>query len=153
MNENNTDTDTAAPPSVYLHTRDVFFLMKDAARMEEQPDGSKLLIWSGHLTKLITGPPLNLPIPYYTEIRSALMAMGCATQIKRGGGTAISRWVLHKYPTVEEFKRWDNSRNSKRRVSKVALLEQRVNDMNTRMEGLEDAFQAFIEAVHDGEKA
>lgn len=135
-----------APASIFQHTLDVYDLMDEAATECPTPEGPRR-VWEGHMTKLVTGQPLNLPIPYYTDITRVLRETRSAYQIKRGGGSAPSRWVLLQRPTLEVFTAWETSSGSRRRTSKVALLEQRIDDLVGRIGALEDAFQEFVDAV------
>jgi hypothetical protein len=145
------DSTAGAPPSVFLHAVEVYRRMQSEATTERLPEGGEGLVWSGHLTKLITGPPLNLPIPYYTVITQAFKGMDCARQLKRGGGTAPSRWALIKPPSQMEYEKWESSRATPRRTSKTSMLEQRVVDLSDRVDAMEDAFQTLLEALQDKE--
>jgi hypothetical protein len=77
--------------------------------------------------------------------------MGCAKQIKRGGGTAQSRWVLLREPTLEYFQEWERTKTvlDARRVSQGALHGQQINDLGQRITALEEAYQQLLEALAD----
>lgn len=128
----------------------VYEQMSKGARAELY-EGERVLIYEGYLTKLITGAPLKLPIPYYTDIMKVLQGMGCVRQIKRGGGTAMSQWALYKRPDEDNYKLYLSSKTPDRRTSKTALVEQRVNDLAERVSTLEDAFQEWLEAQNTPE--
>lgn len=141
--------EAGAPPSIFLHTQAVYQRMMQQAQREQIDDTQIGMVYSGHMTKLIMGPPLNLPIPYYTQITRALTGMGCAQQLKRGGGSSPSRWALFQEPTLEVFQRWTaatESDNAKAR-SKTAQNEQMIRDLEARVSSLETAFEEFIAAM------
>jgi hypothetical protein len=125
--------------------------MVSQAKVRPVDDTKQALVYTGHLTKLIMGPPLNLPMPYYTPITKALQGMGCAQQIKRGGGSAPSRWVLYEAPTRELYTKWEKvqseSLTAQAVTSKTALVEQQVRDLTSRVEALEASYTELITAI------
>jgi hypothetical protein len=140
--------DTGAPPSIFLHTQKVYELMEQKAETRPVDDQHTELVYTGYLTKDVMGAPLNLPIPYYTKITRALVGMGCAQQIKRGGGSAPSHWALYRPPTLEAYETWERSElNPAKPTSKSAQLEQSVRDLQGRVDALEEAFQELLQAV------
>lgn len=146
--------ETGAPPSIFLHVQTVYAKMMAKAVRERIDDTQTGMVYSGHLTKLITGPPINLPIPYYTQIRGALIGMGCAQQLKRGGGSSPSRWALFEEPTLERFERWKTASelSSDKPTSKTSQNERMIRDLHARVESLEEAFQELISSLQEGEE-
>lgn len=146
--------ETGAPPSIFLHVQTVYAKMMSKARHERIDDEKTGMVYSGHLTKLITGPPINLPIPYYTQIRGALIGMGCAQQLKRGGGSSPSRWALFEEPTLERFKKWQKASelSSEKPTSKTSQNERMIRDLSTRLESVEEALQDLIASLQEGEE-
>jgi len=69
--------------------------------MQDTREG-KLLIYEGFLTTLVTRQ-LNLSVPYYTSVTNVLKRMGCVRQLRRGGGSAPSQWLLIKEPQEKDF--------------------------------------------------
>jgi hypothetical protein len=68
-----------------------------------RPDSDETgLVYEGFLTRLITDG-LHLSNPYYTKLTQRLKAMDCIRQLKRGGSTAKSKWLLVQSPTFEHF--------------------------------------------------
>ena len=100
---------------------------------EASDEGDEGLVYEGHLTKLFQD--LNKPGPYYTTVMNYLRNMGCAEQIRRGGGSSMSRWKLITAPTEDAFNSFIAMRRPKR--GKVASLEQQIRDLNRRVLRLE----------------
>jgi len=98
------------------------------------------MIYEGHLTQLFR--KLRLSTPYYTQIKNQLTGMGCIEQIRRGGGSAESRWVLWKEPTLEEWKAATATRA--RRGNKTSMLERQIRDLTDRMSVLERQVDSLI---------
>lgn len=125
------DTDVQTTPMIFDHCVSVYEEMEKNKDSTAEPDK----IYEGHLTKLFQ--ELGLSTPYYTSVMKALKRMGCVEQIRRGGGNAPSRWLLAKVPTEELF---HNTIELKKPLGgRTAILEQRVSDMNSRLQRLEQA--------------
>jgi hypothetical protein len=88
-----------AIPAMYEHAAAVYAAMREVA-VQDETTGQ--VVYEGHLTALFR--KLHLSVPYYTHIKNRLVNMGCIEQLRRGGGTAQSRWILWKVPTLEEYK-------------------------------------------------
>ena len=133
-----------APPAVFLHICTVYERMK---RDAQEVEGGHMYI--GHLTKLLN-IELGFAVPYYTTITQALKGMDCAEQVKRGGGSAPSEWLLKKQPTLEAYLDWD-VRNKKKphSSSQTAVLRQMVHDHGARIETLEETMSTLLEALRD----
>jgi hypothetical protein len=91
------------------------------------------LVYEGHLTKLFH--QLNLSTPHYTSVMKMLKAMGCVEQIRRGGGSAVSRWELKRVPGEESFRSFEQMNTAPK--GKYAALEQAVRDLARRVNELE----------------
>lgn len=89
-------------------------------------DALGLRVYEGHLTNLFK--KLLLSVPYYTEIKNRLISIGCIEQVRRGGGTAMSRWVLWKPPTLEEWKYASSRRPG--RGNAVTVMQQQIKDLS-----------------------
>jgi hypothetical protein len=111
-------------------------MLKTARRV----DGK--LIWTGFTTHLIRDE-LNLPGPYYTQVMNALKRMGCLEQLQRGGSSTQSKWLMLCKPTEKLF----NSAPMRvtHQTSRLYMLEQRVNDVNTRLSNIEALLQQGLE--------
>ena len=123
--------DLTVVPAMFEHAVRVYNQMHD----EGQPDLdlSGLFVYEGHLTNLFK--KLLLSVPYYTEIKNHLVAMGCIEQVRRGGGNGTSRWVLWKEPTLEEWKGTKPTRA--KRGNAQTMTAQQVKDLTERMRVLE----------------
>lgn len=97
------------------------------------------LIYDGFTTKLIRD--LGLPVPYYTKILRELQRMDCIRQLRRGGSTTTSRWMLLQEPTRELFKTAVGSKESRKHsgLHRMDTLEQQVRDLNERIHRMEQA--------------
>ena len=146
-------------PKLFDHAKRVFEEMKARSHKEqviatvdeelEVPRG-EVDIYEGHLTRLFA--ELSIPNPYYTKIMDILKAQNCVEQLRRGGGVALSRWILLEAPTEEGFK----ILTERKRVPKgqMKILEQRQRDLmgmveqlTTHVENLEEAFQRLYDDV------
>src|SRR5690242_10755198 len=102
-----TEEQASAPPSDFAHCKTLYeAMLAEAARVPdpEQPteDNAGMIVYTGYLTKLVT-QQLRFSVPYYTSLRHHLARMGCIKQLKRGGGSAPSEWLLIKEPTLADF--------------------------------------------------
>jgi hypothetical protein len=109
--------------------------------LEEGSDLGRIAdVYEGHLTQLFSS--LGIANPYYSKIRDALVAQGCMEQLRRGGGSALSKWVLVKPPDEETFRSFMEMKRRPR--GKANILEQQlvglkkmVNDSITLQEAQE----------------
>ena len=121
-----------ALPTIYDYCVRVYQAMKEEASEETlgaQYGDAEGLVYDGFMTKLIAS--LNFPVPYYTKILGELKRMDCIRQLRRGGSTTTSRWVLLQEPTVELFVKMPASR--KPGGSRIEQLEQQVRDLTNRL--------------------
>jgi len=110
--------------------------MKDKAKLVEY-EGSEVLVYEGFLTKLFT--EVRLSTPYYTSVMNELMHMDCCRQLRRGGGSSPSTWLIVQAPTVTL---WD-ARSSMPRKHRLGrredpIMAQRMRDMQLQIDGLYD---------------
>jgi hypothetical protein len=145
-------------PALFDHAKRVYEEMlkrsvKEEDRGLEEPlagPGVMLDVYTGHTTRLFND--LGIANPYYTKIMDALKGQGCIEQRRRGGGVAMSKWVLNYPPEEEGFRAiMDRKRGPK---GKGAELEQRVkdltkmvNDLYGTVENLNDAFQQLYDDI------
>jgi hypothetical protein len=136
MGEEVTNEEQVTLPTVYEYSVRVYQTMKEEASTESlgpQYGDEEGLVWEGFSTKLIER--LNLPTPYYTKVFGELKRMDCLRQLRRGGNTAPSRWLLVQPPTVELFLKMQPSRKPDAKTS----VQQQINDLNNRMGRIEEA--------------
>lgn len=119
---------------LFDHCVKVYKAMTDESHLD-QIDGQPVRVYEGHLTKLVAD--LNLAAPYYTSTKNALIDMGCISQLRRGGGTAQSKWILIMWPTEELFN--ETPELNKPGKGKMAVIEQQLRDVKKRMDRLEQA--------------
>jgi hypothetical protein len=84
-------------PVMYEHCCKAYKAMLAAAHKSGED-----VIYEGFITALFT-QELHLSVPYFSSIRKNLQDMGCIRQLKRGGGSARSIWLLVTEPTEELF--------------------------------------------------
>jgi hypothetical protein len=102
-----------------------------------------IMVYKGHLTKLFA--ELEVPNPYYTKIMGALKQDGCVEQLRRGGGAAMSEWILHHEPREEAFR--DRRELRSHAKGKVAELEQRVRDQQNVIRDLVEKNDEMLSLV------
>src|SRR4051812_21707024 len=109
------------------------------------------LIWSGHLTKLFAR--LRLSVPYYTSVTRELKRMGCIRQLRRGGGNAPSQWLILTEPTEELFRETSTQTGNmtSQRRTKLAIMEQRINDLAGRVNKVEATGEAIMDILQERE--
>jgi hypothetical protein len=154
-----------APPSVMkpsplLHCEKVYMTMRNTAK--EKFEGEvPMIVWEGFLTQLMRD--LELSVPYYSTIRSALIDMGCMRQLRRGGGTSPSQWELLKEPTLELWgKMQESDPNAKTRGVNASInaasktdvkhVRQMCLDLQDRVDTLESHIQSLVQLFNDNIK-
>lgn len=142
-------------PALFDHSKRLYDAMLAASHKEvayDNPEGAvpgaqgtEVDIYEGHLTRLFA--ELNLPNPYYTKILDVLKAQNCITQLRRGGGVALSRWCLLEPPTEEGFKILTERKRAPK--GKVAIIEQRTNDLMKSVSRLEDYIDNLSKSLEE----
>ncbi len=126
-----------ALPTIYEYSIQTYQAMTEQASDEllgPAYGDEEGLVYDGFTTKLIKD--LGLPTPYYTKVLKELQRMDCIRQLRRGGSTTTSRWLLMQDPTPELFTKMQPSR--KPGGSRLDILEQRFRDLNDRVTALEN---------------
>jgi len=126
-------------PVLYEHCLNTYNLMAAQATMQDE-QGEDILIYEGFLTHLFR-EELHLSIPYYSTVTKKLKNMGCIQQVRRGGSTTPSRWVIIKPPTLEAFRTEVAAKKAK------TPKEQNISDLNRRVGDLETTVEALVEAA------
>jgi hypothetical protein len=109
-------------PALFEHACNVY---KEMVAQSEIDEELELVVYDGHLTNLFK--KLRLSVPYYTEIRNRLISIGCIEQLRRGGGSATSRWVLWKEPDLDQWKYASSKKPG--RGNAITVLQQQVKDL------------------------
>jgi hypothetical protein len=125
-----------APVAVFRHSLTVYREMEQQGKVVKVEDTS-MLVYEGKLVELVTDT-CDLSIPYYTKVTKALKGMGCARQLRRGGGNSPSQWELITEPTPELFDLYINDVPVEEEPEEVASM-QMPRDMNKRMTRIERA--------------
>lgn len=136
-------------PALYEHSVNVFNAMREQAQVDQLTTGAaeEGLVYEGFLTKLIT-EEVGLSVPYYTSVMRHLRRMGCVTQLRRGGSSTPSRWQLLEEPTLDRFlSDQDRSSTKVQRKSRLDRIEQRNNDMVSRVNDLEGQVDDLLLAM------
>jgi len=131
------DADERPMPALWSYLLRVYNQMEEAAEVEEQEglDGGSGLVYTGHLTTLFQD--MQIPNPYYTSVTQALKAMGCIIQLRRGGGTGLSKWALLERPTEQLFHtKATRKTRAVQHVGKLNILEQRIKDQTVQINQL-----------------
>ncbi len=125
-----------ALPTIYEYSVQTYQAMTEQASQENLGAAygdEEGLVYDGFTTKLIRD--LGLPTPYYTKVLKELQRMDCIRQLRRGGSTTTSRWLLMQDPTVELFQKMQSSR--KPGGSRLDVVEQQLRDLRVRVTALE----------------
>ncbi len=112
-------------------------MFKQASKQDFE-GGHQAYVYEGFLTKLFKDELLS--VPYYSHVTQALKGMDCVRQLRRGGGSSPSSWLMVQKPTRELFDNYtSNSRTSpsgQRPNPRVEALEQRINDLQQQLNRL-----------------
>jgi hypothetical protein len=122
-----------ALPTIYEYSVQTYQAMTEQASEESLGAAygdEEGLVYDGFTTKLIRD--LGLPTPYYTKVLKELQRMDCIRQLRRGGSTTTSRWLLMQDPTPTLFQKMQSSR--KPGGSRLDVLEQQVRDLRGRLD-------------------
>jgi len=136
-----TDERETPPPAQFEWAAKVYEAMRERATQMEV-DGTERQVYEGHLTQLYRD--IGAPNPYYTSVQRALVDMGCVEQLRRGGGSAMSKWLLVKEPDAGDFEEKVLSRRPK---GKVAMLEQQIRALTKRIGELEQRVEYTVERM------
>jgi hypothetical protein len=109
-------------------------IVEDPSTVTHDEAYKEVRVYEGHLTRLFSD--LQIANPYYTKIRNALVDQNCIEQLRRGGGAAKSKWILHHEPDEETFKTIMERRHVGTRQQKGQILEQRVKDLTKMVSDL-----------------
>ena len=126
-------------PVLFEYCTQAWDAMAEEATLEPVEGGKDLLVYEGFITHLIT-TQLHLSIPYYTKITRALKAMDCIRQLRRGGSSTPSRWLLLKRPTLEDYKIGTALRLP-------TPLQQSTSDLGKRINELEEQVGALLDSA------
>ncbi len=130
------DVEQVVLPTIYEYSVEAYQAMMEQASSENLGAAygdEEGLVYDGFTTKLIAD--LGLPTPYYSKVLKELQRMDCIRQLRRGGSTTTSRWVLLQAPTVELWTKMAPSRRGG--GSRMDVLEQQMRDVRKRLNDLE----------------
>lgn len=131
---------------MYEHCTRAYDLMKVEAKPEP---GSKkgYMVWEGFMTHLINDQ-MKMSTPYYSSILNHLKRMGCIQQLRRGGSSTPSQWLLITSPTPELFRH--STEKTSRSAIKLDGMEQRIVDLTRRVSTLETLLRNGITVTVEG---
>src|SRR6476659_932956 len=138
-------SDEETTPALFEHCHRTYQRMLELAEKKSFDGGAggEGMVYEGFLTKLIT-EDLNLSTPYFTHVTGALKRMGCIKQLRRGGSSSGSQWLLVESPTVEKFEKQLLVRKKEApkyaTEGQFAALQQQLTAINQRVSRLERAF-------------
>jgi hypothetical protein len=101
-------------------------------------EGVQSVVYEGFLTDLVKNK-LNLSTPYYTKCRKALIAMGCISQLRRGGSSTPSQWLLIKEPLLSKFDPESVVAAPAVTLEQYQAQQQMINALNHRISFIEQA--------------
>lgn len=139
----------AERPALYDHCEEVYGLLK--AKAEPRIiNGLTADVYVGFTTKLFKENRIS--VPYYTHIMNALQAMDCIRQLRRGGGSSPSEWLLMQEPALDRYRdRAGIFDPAARRQAVGAETVQQLRALNHRVSQLESVVQALLSAHLAGE--
>ena len=125
--------DQGPVPALFEQCLTLYEAMADLATMTTiRPDSDEEgLVYEGFLTRLITDD-LHYSNPYYTKLTQRLKAMDCIRQLKRGGSTAKSKWLLVQSPTFEHFNDVASKKTTKPSGWRDSV-DQQIRELNERL--------------------
>lgn len=132
-----TESTEAAPAALLGHCTSVYNEMTVQAHVVTA-ENVQLLVYEGKLTELVT-VHVGLSVPYYTKVTQALKGMGCAKQLRRGGGNSPSQWQLIRPPSLGLYLKWQDLLEAATEDEPEYATAQAVRDMNTRVQRIEKA--------------
>lgn len=142
-------------PALLTHCRTIYAAMLKGATphvqykqgVETETDEVEVsgMAYEGHLTNLFAD--YGLSMPYYTTVKRLLEEMGCMRQLRRGGGAALSKWLLLNEPEPEAYQRASEKLAGAPKQGTNAGLKQQVNDLNNRLTRAEKTIQALVTQV------
>ena len=123
-------------PALYEHCSTVYDAMLERSRTDSVEGEGEVKVYEGFSTKLFR--ELLLAVPYYTSVMDALQKMDCVRQIRRGGGSSPSVWIVLQPPTAEL---WDAmqagtlpaSTGTTTKRNRIDMLEQQMRDMRSML--------------------
>jgi hypothetical protein len=126
------DKDEQTHPAMFNHALTVYeTMLAEAKPYELDPDYH---VWTGFLTHTFTD--LGLSVPYYTKVMSLLKKMDCVRQLRRGGSTTPSEWLLMQPPT-EELYTGVPGKHLTPHQTRMGIVEQQIKDLHHRISELE----------------
>ena len=136
---------------IYKHCELVYKTMLEQSNSVDV-EGMEYAVYEGFLTRLFQD--LGLAVPYYTQIMNELKRMKCVRQLKRGGGSSPSKWILFDAPTENKF--WSAPESAVEIITRSnpnAKLQQQINDLNRRVTILEQVLgvQVLSDETEDEE--
>lgn len=143
---------TEMPQTMYDHYMTVYEHMK-AKAIAEDIDGKMALVYTGFLSRVVTGE-LKMPVPYYTYIVRTLEASKMAIQVRRGAGRTPSRWIItNNLATRAQIEAFLKSTTiTSKPQGRYAALEQRIQDLTLRIDRLERLMNIMVPAVEELQK-
>jgi hypothetical protein len=127
------DEDTI--PALYHHCVRMYRAMMDEATLVDM-EGVQSVVYEGFLTDLVKNK-LNLSTPYYTKCRKALLEMGCIKQLRRGGSSTPSQWLLIREPLLTNFDPEAIVSPPPITLEQYQAQQQQINALNQRMHTIE----------------
>src|SRR5438552_16082227 len=107
-----------ALPTFFGHAIKVYSMLEREAVGVVREDGTIVRQWTGFFTHTIKDAGFSSA--YYSRIKPLLIELGCVTQVRRGGGTAPTVFILNHPPVVDDFHQFETRRHKRVRVVDLA---------------------------------
>jgi hypothetical protein len=127
-------SDDQAVPMLFNHCVSAYEAMFDRAEVVLLDGQTEAMVYEGFLTELFK-TELHLSVPYYTSVTRALKAMGCISQLQRGGSSSPSKWQLIKDPEIDAFMKHAQKAPGPKAATEddIKALTQQIGDLNNRL--------------------
>lgn len=138
------ETSSEGPPSaLYEYTVQVYEELSNRAyvtNLGPEWGDEEGLVFEGYVTHLFK--ELNFSLPYFTKVMNELKRMECVVQLRRGGSTSMSKWLLIKPPTPENWRDAKVLRGKRN-------TDQKINDLNNRVNTMEEKVDLLMRKVFE----
>ena len=125
-------------PALYTYSERVYEAMRSQSRpVYLEGDTQESLVYEGFITKLVLDD-LKIHVPNYSKVMAALREMGCIEQLRRGGGSTPSLFLIFEQPPSRELWYEKVPEGPKSVAShRYDAMDQRLRDLQQRLDAME----------------
>lgn len=137
-------------PALYGHCVTIYRMLHREAE-DVDFEGDTVRVFEGSTTNVFNRA--HLSTPYYSHVMKRLQNMGCVRQIRRGGGSSMSRWLIITEPTPEAWAQAAEMSRVTARSGKVVQLEQKVRDLQRQFVEMKAVLDLLVKTVGQKESS